>query len=124
MSHIEPRILAFAGSLRKGSLYRRLLRHAIEGAEGAGGTVEELPPDALALPLYNGDLEQDGRHPPDVEAWRAKIAGADGLRNGVRPRAVHGVPSSGGMRSAGPDPRVLKNAIDWGSRPPNVFDRK
>ncbi len=73
------RILAFAGSLRKGSLNRRLLRNAIEGVRAAGGDVEELAPEALALPLYNGDLEQDGRFPPEVEAWRARIAGAEGL---------------------------------------------
>jgi chromate reductase len=105
------KIVAFAGSLRKGSLNRRLLRYAIEGAAAAGGAVEELPPDALALPLYNGDLERDGRYPPDVEAWRARIAGAEGLLI-ASPEYNHGM--SG----------VLKNAIDWGSRPPNVFDRK
>jgi NAD(P)H-dependent FMN reductase len=107
----QPRVVAFAGSLRKASLNRRLLRYAIEGAETAGGVVDELPPDALALPLYNGDLEQDRRYPPDVEAWRARIAGADGLLI-ASPEYNHGM--SG----------VLKNAIDWGSRPPNVFDRK
>jgi chromate reductase, NAD(P)H dehydrogenase (quinone) len=111
VSGAAPRILAFAGSLRKGSLNRRLLRYAIEGAEAAGGAVEELPPDGLALPLYNGDLEQDGRYPPDVEAWRARIAGAEGMLI-ASPEYNHGM--SG----------VLKNAIDWGSRPPNVFDRK
>jgi chromate reductase len=98
------KIVAFAGSLRKGSLNRRLLRYAIEGAAAAGGAVEELPPDALALPLYNGDLERDGRYPPDVEAWRARIAGAEGLLI-ASPEYNHGM--SG----------VLKNAIDWGSRP-------
>jgi NAD(P)H-dependent FMN reductase len=106
-----PRVLAFAGSLRKGSLNRRLLRYAVEGAEAAGGAVDELPPDALALPLYSGDLERDGRYPPDVEAWRARIAEAEGLLIAC-PEYNHGMPG------------VLKNAIDWGSRPPNVFDRK
>src|SRR5262249_31044776 len=52
-----PRILAFAGSLRKSSLNRRLLRYAIDGAVAAGGQVEELPPEFLQLPLYSGDME-------------------------------------------------------------------
>jgi chromate reductase, NAD(P)H dehydrogenase (quinone) len=106
-----PRILALAGSLRKGSLNRRLLRYAIAGAVEAGGRVEELGPDALELPLYNGDLESDGRYPLDVEAWRERIRACDGLLI-ASPEYNHGL--SG----------VLKNAIDWGSRPPNVLTGK
>jgi chromate reductase, NAD(P)H dehydrogenase (quinone) len=106
-----PRILAFAGSLRKASLNRRLLRYAIDGARAAGGQVEELPPESLQLPLYNGDLEGNGSYPPDVETWRAKIREADGLLI-ASPEYNHGV--SG----------VLKNAIDWASRPPSVFGGK
>jgi chromate reductase len=106
-----PRILAFAGSLRKSSLNRGLLRYAIDGAVAAGAQVEELPPEFLRLPLYDGDLEGNGRYPTDVETWRAKIGAADGLLI-ASPEYNHGV--SG----------VLKNAIDWGSRPPNVFGGK
>ena len=75
----RPRILAFAGSLRKDSYNRRLLRYAVAGAVGAGGEVEELSPGTLQLPLYNGDLERDGTFPPEVEAWRAKIRLCDGM---------------------------------------------
>jgi chromate reductase, NAD(P)H dehydrogenase (quinone) len=106
-----PRILALAGSLRKGSLNRRLLRYAIAGAVEAGGRVEELGPEALELPLYNGDLEGNGRYPADVETWRERIRTCDGLLV-ASPEYNHGM--SG----------VLKNAIDWGSRPPNVFTGK
>src|SRR5437773_1543880 len=59
----QPRILAFAGSLRKGSFNRMLLRYAILGAREAGGDVEELGPEHLTLPLYNGDLEASGSFP-------------------------------------------------------------
>jgi chromate reductase, NAD(P)H dehydrogenase (quinone) len=74
-----PRLLAFAGSLRKGSLNRRLLRHAIEGATAAGSQVDELGPEWLELPLYNGDLEDGDRFPPDVERRRARLREVDGL---------------------------------------------
>ncbi len=111
MAAPAPRILAFAGSLRKGSLNRRLLPYAIAGAVEAGGRVEELGPEALELPLYNGDLEQDGRYPAEVETWRERIHACDGLLI-ASPEYNHGM--SG----------VLKNAIDWGSRPPNVFAGK
>ena len=107
----QPRILAFAGSLRKGSFNRMLLRYAILGAREAGGDVEELGPDHLTLPLYNGDLEASGSFPEPVEAWRARIKQCEGLLI-ASPEYNHGI--SG----------VLKNAIDWGSRPPNVFGGK
>lgn len=73
--------------------------------------MEELGPEYLALPLYNGDLEEDGRFPEPVERWRVKIRGCEGLLI-ASPEYNHGI--SG----------VLKNAIDWGSRPPNAFSGK
>src|SRR2546426_9392270 len=41
MTEGQPRILAFAGSLREGSFNRKVLRYAILGAREAGGHVEE-----------------------------------------------------------------------------------
>src|SRR5256885_12737586 len=74
-----PRILAFAGSLRKGSFNRMLLRYATLGAREAGAEVEELGPEHLMLPLYDGDLEANGSFPEPVAAWRAKIRQCEGL---------------------------------------------
>src|SRR5438552_10040617 len=111
MTEGQPRILAFAGSLRKGSFNRMLLRYAILGAREAGGHVEELGPEQLMLPFYNGDLEENDSFPEPVEAWRAKIRQCEGLLI-ASPEYNHGM--SG----------VLKNAIDWGSRPPNVLRGK
>ncbi|MGH7324673.1 MAG: NADPH-dependent FMN reductase [Candidatus Rokuibacteriota bacterium] len=111
MDDRAPQIVAFAGSLRRESYNRRLLRYAIDGARTAGGDVEELGPDHLALPLYNADLEQEGRFPEDVTAWRELIARCDGLLIAA-PEYNHGMPG------------VLKNAIDWASRPPNAFSGK
>ncbi|MGH7277495.1 MAG: NADPH-dependent FMN reductase [Candidatus Rokuibacteriota bacterium] len=111
MSMPRPRIVAFAGSLRKASYNRRLLPYAADGAREAGADVEEVGPEALALPLYDGDLEVDGRFPEPVERWRQTIRRCDGLLI-ASPEYNHGM--SG----------VLKNAIDWASRPPNAFSGK
>ena len=94
-------VVGFAGSLRRGSYNRALLRAAIE-----------LAPDALhietreldSVPLYNADVEAAGV-PPSVEELRAAIRQADALLIAT-PEYNHGVPG------------VLKNAIDWLSRPP------
>jgi chromate reductase len=111
MSETGPRILAFAGSLRKGSFNRMLLRYAILGAREAGGDVEELGPEHLMLPLYNADLERNGSFPELVEAWRTKIRQSAGLLI-ASPEYNHGI--SG----------VLKNAIDWASRTPSALRGK
>src|SRR5438034_9901352 len=95
----QPRILAFAGSLRKGSFNRMLLRYAILGAREAGGDVEELGPEHLTLPLYNGDLEASSSFPEPVEAGRARIKQCEGLLI-ASPEYNHGITA------------VLKYAID------------
>ena len=50
MAALAPRIVALAGSPRRGSPDRRLLRYAIAGVVEAGGQVAELGPAALELP--------------------------------------------------------------------------
>jgi chromate reductase, NAD(P)H dehydrogenase (quinone) len=95
------RILGFAGSLRKGSFNRALLRAA-----------QELAPTNLAievfdlspLPFYNADVEAAG-DPDPVVAFKNAVRGADGLLIAT-PEYNYGLPG------------VLKNAIDWASRPP------
>ena len=106
-----PRVLAVAGSLRAGSFNRLALRYAIAGAREAGAVIDEAGPDALRLPLYDGDLERDGRFPEIVEAWRERIRSCDGLLI-ASPEYNHGISA------------VLKNAIDWASRPPNTLGGK
>ncbi|HRP11425.1 MAG TPA: NADPH-dependent FMN reductase [Terricaulis sp.] len=95
------RILGIAGSLRKASYNRALLRAAIDLApEGMSLTSFDLDD----VPLYNGDVEAGG-DPPGVAAMKQAIAGADGVLF-VTPEYNHGVPG------------VMKNALDWASRPP------
>lgn len=102
------RVFAFCGSLRKGSFNRMALRAA-----------EELAPEGMSFttcdigefPLYNEDVRQLG-FPPPVETMRERIAAADAVLF-VTPEYNYSMPG------------VLKNAIDWASRPPDQpFDGK
>ena len=96
------RLLGLAGSLRGASFNRALLRAAVELApEG----VEITTFDGLgALPFYDGDVEAAGE-PITVHALRSAVELADGI--------VVVTPEYNDGTSA-----VLKNAIDWASRPP------
>lgn len=96
------RILGVAGSLRRGSLNRALLRAAAELAP-EGVTIEAF--DLAVVPLYDGDVEAAG-DPEGVAAFKAAIRAADGVLF-VTPEYNHGVPG------------VMKNAVDWASRPPS-----
>lgn len=102
------RILGLPGSLRRGSFNAAALRAAQTLAPD--GVRIELT-DVAAIPLYNEDLKQEG-FPPEVEALRRRVAEADGVLIAT-PEYNYSVPG------------VLKNAIDWISRPPQPpFDGK
>src|SRR5207247_8689014 len=74
MTEGQPRILAFAGSLREGSFNRKVLRYAILGAREAGGHVEELGQGHLTRPLYYGVDEGPGSFPAHVmDCWAQLI---------------------------------------------------
>lgn len=94
-------ILGFSGSLRKVSSNSGLLRAATQLLpEGMSLEVFDLSP----IPLYNSDLAGPGELVA-VRAFKERIAASDGLLI-VTPEYNYSV--SG----------VLKNAIDWASRPP------
>lgn len=95
------RILGIAGSLRKASANAGLLRLAAESAP-ADAVVEIF--DLSSIPLYNGDVEAAGM-PASVTAFRQAIAAADALLI-ASPEYNYSIPG------------VLKNALDWASRPP------
>jgi chromate reductase len=96
------RLLGIAGSLRAASFNRALLRAAEELAPSG---VEITTFDGVgALPFYDGDVEAAGE-PPGVRSLRAAIDAADALLI-VTPEYNDGTSA------------VLKNAIDWASRPP------
>jgi chromate reductase len=96
----EPlKILGIAGSLRKGSYNRGLLRVAQHLAP-EGVTVESF--DLDGIPLYNQD--DDGNPPARVTEFKTRIRAADAILF-VTPEYNYSIPG------------VLKNAIDWASRP-------
>ncbi len=100
--------LGISGSLRKGSYNTAALRTAAELLP-PGMTLEFA--DISQLPLYNEDVRQAG-FPPPAQKLRDQIRAADALLF-VTPEYNYSV--SG----------VLKNAIDWASRPPDQpFDGK
>jgi chromate reductase len=101
-------VLGIAGSLRHGSYNKAALRAAVELAP-AGMTIETF--DLAPIQPYNEDVKQRG-FPPAEQAFREKIRAVDALLI-VTPEYNRSMPG------------VLKNAIDWASRPPDQpFDRK
>ncbi len=102
------KILGIPGSLRKASINRALLRAAVELAPP--GVVIETA-DLSAIPPYNGDDELDPS--PSVIDLKARIRAADAVLFST-PEYNYSIPG------------VLKNAIDWASRPygDNAWDGK
>lgn len=101
------RILGISGSLRAGSFNTALLKAAVPLlAEGDLLSVATLH----GIPLYDGDLERDSGLPAAVQALKAQIADSDGVLLAT-PEYNNGVPG------------VLKNAIDWLSRPGDDIPR-
>jgi chromate reductase len=101
-------ILGFAGSLRVGSYNKALLRAAAELLPKEA-TIEIF--DLEGIPPFNQELES--RMPEKVKEFKAKIRAADAILIAT-PEHNFSVPG------------VLKNAIDWASRPypDNSFEGK
>ncbi len=99
-----PQLLAFAGSARTDSFNKRLARLAAARARDAGADVTDLDLRDLDLPLYDGDLEAAGGLPAGAVALKQAMGAHDGL--------ILACPEYNGSITP-----LLKNAIDWASRP-------
>ena len=99
-----PKILALAGSTREGSYNKKLVRVAAAGAQAAGGEVTLVDLRELPMPLYDGDLEAAEGLPPNARILKRLMIAHDGL--------LISAPEYNSSITA-----VLKNAIDWASRP-------
>jgi NAD(P)H-dependent FMN reductase len=96
-----PRILAFASSTRRESFNKKLVAVAAQGAREAGTEVTLIDLKDFPLPLFDQDLEAEQGMP----------------ENGKKLFIDHD-----GLLIASPEhnssfPAVLKNAVDWVSRP-------
>lgn len=97
------KIVGISGSLRQQSYNTALLR----AAQAVLGAEAELELVTLhGIPLYDGDVEERHGIPQAVSELKARIIASDGLLLAT-PEYNNGIPG------------VLKNAIDWLSRPPS-----
>lgn len=100
----KPKILAFAGSLRKDSYNKKLVKIAMKGAQEAGGDVTYIDLNDFPLPLYNQDLEESQGLPENAKKLKDLMIQHQGF-----------LISSPEYNSSIPGP--FKNMIDWTSRP-------
>jgi chromate reductase len=108
MESDDRKIVGLAGSLRRASFHRGLIRDARELAPG-GVTVE--PYERLdEIPFFNQDVEDRG-DPAPVREFKEKIRQADGVLIAT-PEYDYAIPG------------VLTNALDWALRPPSPFRHK
>ncbi|KMT17112.1 hypothetical protein BVRB_2g041660 [Beta vulgaris subsp. vulgaris] len=106
------KVAAICGSLRKASYNRGLLRAAMKMCRDSvieGIEMEDI--DISELPMMNVDLESNGTFPLVVEEFRQKIRECDAVFF-ASPEYNYSLTP------------LLKNAIDWASRPPNAWADK
>lgn len=99
-----PKILAIAGSARKKSFNKILLAAAVEGARDAGVEVTHIDLGDYPLPIMDEDLEAEVGVPENARKLKDLFA------------AHHGLLIATPEYNSSITP-LLKNAIDWVSRP-------
>jgi chromate reductase len=99
---IAPKILAFAGSIRRGSFNHKLLRIAGDGAAAAGADVTVIDLADYELPLFNEDLEREAT-PENATKLKQLFLRHDAL--------LIGSPEYNSSLTP-----LLKNTLDWVSR--------
>ena len=99
----QPRILVFAGSLRRESWNKKLARLAADAARAAGAEVTFLDLKDLPMPVYDGDLEAAEGVPANAKRFKELLLAHQGL--------LISSPEYNSSISG-----ALKNAIDWASR--------
>lgn len=99
-----PRILAFAGSSRRESLNKKLVRRAVAGAKAAGAEVTLIDLADYPLPLFDQDLEARDGAPGSAIELKELFKRHDAL--------LIASPEYNSSVTA-----LLKNTIDWVSRP-------
>ena len=100
----KPMILVIPGSTRTGSMNRKLAQETVAALEAAGAETVLADLRDYPLLLYDGDLEAEQGRPAEAQKLKDLARRADGF--------VIASPEYNGSY-----PAVLKNAIDWISRP-------
>jgi NAD(P)H-dependent FMN reductase len=98
------RVLALAGSVRRGSFNARLLELAVAGAEAAGATVVTLDLAQYTLPIYDSDFEAGHGLPEPARQLKGMLRAHAGL-------LIASPEYNGSM------PPLLLNAFAWAARP-------
>ncbi|MCK6486217.1 MAG: NAD(P)H-dependent oxidoreductase [Phycisphaerae bacterium] len=101
---VRPRLLAFAGSLRKESFNKKLIRVAAAGAREAGADVTLIELNDYPLPVFDEDCESREGPPESARKLKALMIQHDGF--------LLSCPEYNSSITA-----ALKNAVDWASRP-------
>ena len=100
---MSVRLLAFAASLRRGSVNRRLLTPAVALARAGGAEVDVAEFGEFAMPLFNHDVQETAGFPAGAQEFARRVLGTDGMLI-ASPEYNYSLPGT------------LKNAIDWLSR--------
>lgn len=101
---MKPKILCFAGSLRKDSFNKKLVKVGMKVCEEAGAEATFVDLKELNIPMYDGDLEDAEGIPEGAVKLRKLMLEHQGL--------LIASPEYNSSISG-----ALKNAIDWASRP-------
>lgn len=99
-----PKILCFAGSLRKDSYNKKLVKIAMQAASDAGAEVTFIDLKDFEMPIYDGDIEAESGLPENAKKLKKIFKEHHGM--------LISSPEYNSSFSA-----ALKNAIDWASRP-------
>ncbi len=100
----QPKILAFAGSARRESYNKKLLKIGVSGAQAAGAEVTLIDLADYPLPIFNEDLEREDGVPENAKKLKQLFV------------EHHGLLISCPEYNSSITP-LLKNTIDWVSRP-------
>ena len=101
---MSPKILAFAGSARRDSFNKKLVKVAAAGAQAAGAEVTIIDLADFPMPIFDEDLEAREGMPPHAKRFKELLKAHHGL--------LISSPEYNSSITA-----LLKNSLDWASRP-------
>jgi len=99
-----PKILCFAGSLRRDSFNKKLVKIAMAAGKDAGAEIAYLDLREIPLPIFDEDLEKEEGLPENAKKLKQVMKSHQGF--------LMSCPEYNSSITG-----ALKNAIDWASRP-------